>query len=104
MSDQESQTHASTAGSSSTKPLLEVNALKKYFPIQRGFLKRVVGHVKAVDDVNFYVNEGRDAGIGGRKRLRENHHGQLYSARSRPHQREICIRTRIWGGRYRQAR
>lgn len=46
-------------------PLLEVKALKKYFPIQRGFFKRVVGHVKAVDGVDFYVNEGETLGLVG---------------------------------------
>jgi peptide/nickel transport system ATP-binding protein len=47
------------------KPLLEVIGLRKYFPIQRGFLKRVVGNVKAVDDVDFYVNEGETLGLVG---------------------------------------
>ncbi len=46
-------------------PLLEVKGLKKYFPIQRGFFKRVVGHVKAVDGVNFFVNEGETLGLVG---------------------------------------
>lgn len=46
-------------------PLLEVNDLKKYFPIRRGFLKRVVGNVKAVDGVNIFVNEGETLGLVG---------------------------------------
>jgi peptide/nickel transport system ATP-binding protein len=45
--------------------MLEVKDLKKYFPIQRGFLKKVVGHVKAVDDVSFYVNNGETLGLVG---------------------------------------
>ena len=45
--------------------MLEINLLKKYFPIQRGFLKRVVGNVKAVDDVSFFVNEGETLGLVG---------------------------------------
>ncbi len=45
--------------------MLEVSDLKKYFPIQRGFLKRVVGNVKAVDDVTFYVDEGETLGLVG---------------------------------------
>jgi peptide/nickel transport system ATP-binding protein len=45
--------------------MLEVNVLKKYFPIRRGFLKRVVGNVKAVDDVSFYVNQGETLGLVG---------------------------------------
>ncbi len=47
------------------EPLLEVIELKKYFPIRRGFFKRVVGYVKAVDDLNFYINEGETLGLVG---------------------------------------
>ncbi|NLG97815.1 MAG: ABC transporter ATP-binding protein [Chloroflexi bacterium] len=47
------------------EPLLEVDALKKYFPIKRGFLKRVVGHVKAVDDLSFRIMEGETLGLVG---------------------------------------
>ncbi len=50
---------------SQEKPLLEVIELKKYFPIQRGFFKRVVGHVKAVDGVNFSIMEGETLGLVG---------------------------------------
>jgi peptide/nickel transport system ATP-binding protein len=45
--------------------LLEVTNLKKYFPIQKGFLKRTVGHVKAVDDVSFFIREGETLGLVG---------------------------------------
>ncbi len=47
------------------KPLLEIKSLRKYFPIQRGFFRQVVGHVKAVDDVSFYVMEGETLGLVG---------------------------------------
>lgn len=46
-------------------PLLEVIGLKKHFPIKRGFFKRVVGHVKAVDGVDLYVMEGETLGLVG---------------------------------------
>jgi len=46
--------------------LLEVKNLKKYFPIKQGFLvERVVGFVKAVDDVSFSVDRGKTIGIVG---------------------------------------
>jgi peptide/nickel transport system ATP-binding protein len=45
--------------------LLEVNNLKKHFPIERGFLRRVVGHVKAVDGVSLYIKEGEALGLVG---------------------------------------
>jgi peptide/nickel transport system ATP-binding protein len=46
-------------------PLLEVEGLKKYFPIRRGFFKRVVGHVKAVDNLSFHIMEGETLGLVG---------------------------------------
>lgn len=47
-------------------PLLEVKNLKKHFPIHRGFLfSKLVGHVKAVDDVSFYLHEGETLGLVG---------------------------------------
>jgi oligopeptide/dipeptide ABC transporter ATP-binding protein len=45
--------------------LLEVNRLKKYFPIREGVLSRVVGQVKAVDDVSFTIQEGETLGLVG---------------------------------------
>jgi len=50
---------------SQEEPLLEVTELKKYFPIQRGFFKRVVGHVKAVDGVSFHIMKGETLGLVG---------------------------------------
>jgi peptide/nickel transport system ATP-binding protein len=45
--------------------LLEVKNLKKHFPIRRGFLRRVVGAVKAVDDVSFFIRAGETLGLVG---------------------------------------
>lgn len=45
--------------------LLEVKGLKKHFPIEKGFLRKVVGYVRAVDDVSFYVREGETLGLVG---------------------------------------
>jgi peptide/nickel transport system ATP-binding protein len=45
--------------------LLEVRNLKKYFPIQKGFFRRTVGYVKAVDGVNFFIREGETLGLVG---------------------------------------
>ncbi|MEM7532688.1 MAG: dipeptide ABC transporter ATP-binding protein [Chloroflexota bacterium] len=47
------------------KPLLEVTNLKKYFPIRKGLLRRVVGHVRAVDGVNFHINKGETLSLVG---------------------------------------
>lgn len=48
-----------------TEPLLEVEGLKKYFPITSGLLRRVVGHVKAVDGVSFRIGRGETLGLVG---------------------------------------
>ncbi|MGQ9554607.1 MAG: ABC transporter ATP-binding protein [Anaerolineae bacterium] len=54
------------AGSNgNSKPILEVRNLKKHFPIVRGFMRRVVGYVKAVDGVTFSVPEGKTLGLVG---------------------------------------
>ncbi|MCZ8511454.1 dipeptide ABC transporter ATP-binding protein [Paenibacillus filicis] len=47
------------------EPLLEVNRLKKYYPITAGLFRKTVGHVKAVDDVSFYIMKGETLGIVG---------------------------------------
>jgi oligopeptide/dipeptide ABC transporter ATP-binding protein len=47
------------------KNLLEVNNLKKYFPVKAGIFKRTVAHVKAVDDISFAVKEGETLGLVG---------------------------------------
>jgi len=46
--------------------LLEVNNLKKHFPIRRGFIaSKTVGYVKAVDDVSLSICEGETLGLVG---------------------------------------
>lgn len=45
--------------------LVEVNNLVKYFPVRAGLLQRVVNHVKAVDDVSFFVKKGETLGMVG---------------------------------------
>ncbi|MEK4346976.1 ABC transporter ATP-binding protein [Paenibacillus sp. FSL P4-0184] len=45
--------------------LLEVNHLKKYFPVTKGLLNRTVGHVKAVDDISITLQPGETFGLVG---------------------------------------
>lgn len=45
--------------------IMEVNSLKKYFPIKKGFFRKVVGNVKAVDDISFYIKKGETLGLVG---------------------------------------
>jgi microcin C transport system ATP-binding protein len=45
--------------------LLKTEHLKIWFPIQRGLLKRTVGHIKAVNDASITLREGETLGIVG---------------------------------------
>ena len=45
--------------------LLDVKGLKKYFPVRKGLFKRLVGDVKAVDDVDLFINKGETLGLVG---------------------------------------
>ncbi|MBI4081553.1 MAG: dipeptide ABC transporter ATP-binding protein [Candidatus Lambdaproteobacteria bacterium] len=45
--------------------LLEVEGLKKHFPIKQGVLGRAVGNVYAVDGISFYINDGETLGMVG---------------------------------------
>ncbi|WP_371225568.1 ABC transporter ATP-binding protein [Roseovarius sp. 2305UL8-3] len=47
------------------KKLVETQNLKVWFPIQRGFMRKVVGHVKAVNDATISVRAGETLGIVG---------------------------------------
>lgn len=46
-------------------PLLRVENLKVYYPIKSGWLRRVTGHVKAVDGISFDVYRGQTLGLVG---------------------------------------
>ncbi len=45
--------------------ILEVRDLRMHFPIQKGFLRRTVGYVKAVDNINFFVRRKETLGLVG---------------------------------------
>ena len=46
-------------------PLLEVQQLKKHFPINKGIFSRVSGRVHAVDGVSFHIERGETLGLVG---------------------------------------
>ena len=45
--------------------LLEVNNLKKHFPITKGFFQKVTGQVKAVEGISFNIKSGQTLGLVG---------------------------------------
>ena len=47
------------------KPIVVVEDLKVWFPIKRGFLRKTIGYVKAVDGISLTVREGQTVGVVG---------------------------------------
>lgn len=54
-----------TAVKNSQDNLIEVQGLKKYFPVRAGVMQRVVAQVQAVDDVSFNIHKGETLGMVG---------------------------------------
>lgn len=47
------------------KPLIQVENMKKYYPVKGGIITHTTGHVKAVDGVSFSIMEGETLGLVG---------------------------------------
>ena len=45
--------------------IMEVQHLKKYFPVKGGFVSHTLGYVQAVDDISFTIKKGRVLGLVG---------------------------------------
>ena len=45
--------------------MLEAKKLKVWFPIKRGFFRRTIGHIKAVDGIDIVVRAGQTLGVVG---------------------------------------
>jgi peptide/nickel transport system ATP-binding protein len=77
--------------------LLEVKDLKKHFPIRKGILSRVVGHVKAVDGVNFYIYPGETLGLVGESGCGKTTTGQVILRGLEPTSGEVWFRDQALG-------
>ncbi|WP_162224320.1 ABC transporter ATP-binding protein, partial [Halorussus salinus] len=59
------QSSDSTQNPSTDRTLIDVDGLKKHFPIKKGILSKEVGRVKAVDGISFEVKQGETVGLVG---------------------------------------
>jgi peptide/nickel transport system ATP-binding protein len=73
--------------------ILTVNHLKKYFPIHKGFFARVVGQVRAVDDVSLTVKAGETLGLVGESGSGKTTLGRCIVRAHSPSAGEILYRT-----------
>jgi peptide/nickel transport system ATP-binding protein len=81
-------------GKSSNNLILDVKGLKKYFPIQAGIMRRTVGYVKAVDDVNFFVRAGETLGLVGESGCGKTTAGRTILRLYEPTAGEILFKSR----------
>src|SRR5512146_246824 len=78
--------------------LLEVKYLKKHFPIKKCFVfTRVIGHVKAVDDVSFYIHQGETLGLVGESGCGKTTTGRLVIRAYEPTGGEVWFNDRKLG-------
>ncbi len=93
--------------------LLDVKGLKKYFPVEQGFLRRLVGEVKAVDGVNLFIKEGETLGLVGESGCGKTTLGRCIVRGIRPTEGQILFRlpegrvvdlARLQGGSLRSVR
>jgi oligopeptide/dipeptide ABC transporter ATP-binding protein len=75
-------------------PLLEVKGLKKYFPFKQGMFSRKIGHVRAVDGLDFFVKRGETLGIVGESGCGKSTTGQLILQLLEPTEGEIWFEGR----------
>jgi oligopeptide/dipeptide ABC transporter ATP-binding protein len=79
---------------SSDEILLEVRHLKKYFPVRKGILQRIVANVRAVDDVDLTLKRGETLGLVGESGCGKTTVGRTLIRLYDPTEGEIIFRSR----------
>ncbi|OWZ83723.1 ABC transporter ATP-binding protein [Natranaerobius trueperi] len=78
------------------KPIIEVNNLTKYYPVESGFLysllKKEQRYVKAVDDISFNIHEGEIIGLAGESGSGKTTTGEIITQLQDPTSGEIIYK------------
>ncbi len=80
--------------------LIEVENLKKYYPVTEGLLSRHIADVKAVDGVSFYIMEGETLGLVGESGCGKSTLGKVLLRLEEPTAGRVCYRgsdIMVWG-------
>ena len=78
--------------------MLEVNGLRKHFPITSGLFSKVVSHIKAVDGVDFALEKGETLGLVGESGCGKTTVGRLIMRLYAPTAGDIRFRPQGEGG------
>ena len=82
----------STSVAASDGSILKAEGLKKYFPVRRGFLQRIVGWIKAVDGVDLEIPSAGTLGLVGESGCGKSTLARLILKLEEPDAGTICFR------------
>lgn len=83
-------------------PLVQVEDLKKYYPVKGGIITHTVGQIQAVDGVSFSVKKGETLGLVGESGCGKSTVGRQLVGLEKPTGGRILYRGTELGGRTKQ--
>ena len=83
-------------------PLVQVEDLKKYYPVKGGIITHTVGQIQAVDGVSFSVKKGETLGLVGESGCGKSTVGRQLVGLEKPTGGRILYRGTEFGGRTKQ--